>query len=208
MENQTVQSSLPEYQEPEKKKISTRVIKIVLGIFAIIVVIQLVMGARTLLAPIPEIPKLQPITGGKIGLIAAKTEYRVGEDIEVLIKVSTGGHTTDGTDLVLSYDPKVLSASSSAFFTKGTIYQEYPIIEHDFQEGVIRVSGVTSLQQEGFNGIGSLGTLKFRAQSPGQTVLTIEYRPNETQESNIVESRNAKDILDQAFNLNLRITEN
>ena len=96
--------------------------KLIFVILAVIILVEVVLAVRYLKqsAPPPP-PKLQPISGGRIVLIADKKDYKVGEVIVVSVRVSTGGQTTDGTDLILRFDPKVLEASNASV-TQGRIY--------------------------------------------------------------------------------------
>ena len=91
--------------------------RIIYPVFGIVVAVELILGAKTLLAPLPKPTKvnLQPIGGAYINMFSDKTVVKPGDTISVKIKVSTSGNLTSGTDLVLRFDPKVLTTSQTAF---------------------------------------------------------------------------------------------
>lgn len=180
--------------------------KIIFIILAVIILVEVILAVRYLgqSAPPPP-PKLQPISGGRIVLIADKKDYKAGENIVVSVRVSTGGQTTYGTDLVLRFDPKVLEASNAAV-TQGRIYSEYPMKSVDSKEGIVRISGINSAgKSSGFNGVGIFAAVNFKAASSGKTTLRIDFTPDLTSDSNILGAKDAKDILEEVFNLDLNI---
>ena len=180
--------------------------KIIFIILAVIIVVEVILAVRYLKqsAPLPPL-KLQPISGGRIVLTADKKDYKKGEVIVVSVRVSTGGQPTVGTDLVLRFDPKVLEASNAAV-TQGRIYSEYPMKSVDSKEGTVRVSGISSTgKKSGFNGVGIFATINFKAIGSGKTTLRIDFTPDLTSDSNVIGVKNAKDILEEVFNLDLNI---
>jgi hypothetical protein len=178
--------------------------KIIFLVLALVVLVEVIFAARSLKQnPPPPAPKVaKAISGGKIILASPKKEYSVGESVPVSIRVSTGGHPTDGTDVVLSFDSKVLSATSSAIIT-GKIYPDYPVarVEGD----TIRISGISSVNGEGFNGSGVFATINFKAKAAGRAGLVISFKPGSTTDSNIVESKSAKDDLEGVTNIDLTV---
>ncbi|MBI2601144.1 hypothetical protein HYW42_04265 [Candidatus Daviesbacteria bacterium] len=177
----------------------------VYAVLGLVLLVEIVLGIQQLIKPPPSLQPSQPISGGKIALVSSAKEYKLGDEVTVSVKVSTSGNPTYGVDLVVIYDPKVLEATSSSFFEKGTIYSEYPLASLDTQNGVIKVSGIASGNQKGFNGSGTLASLKFKAKSAGNTTLKVDYKKDATNESNIIESTEAKDILDKTYDLKLTV---
>lgn len=173
-----------------------RTIFIILGV---VIVLEIIFSIRMLTSPIStkKVAKIAPISGGQIILTTAQRNYALGETVPVTIRVSTGGHITDGTDVVLKYDPKILEAPKDNFFTKGTIYGDYPPINIDRAKGIVRLSGITILSKSGFNGVGVLGILNFKASAPGKVNLSLESKKGSTTDSNIIEGKTAQDILSQ-----------
>lgn len=202
--NPTVYTTGGAQFKPDKKWYQTW--RIIFPILVVVLVLELLYGLKTLLAPLPKSTKqsLQPISGAKISLISPKSSYKVGENVPISIRVFTSGHSTSGTDLVLKFNPKTLDATL-ADFTKGKIYDDYPQVTIDSQNGIIRASGVSSANKTGFNGIGEFGVVNFKAKSVGESALTIDFQPNLTSESNVVDSETIKDVLEKVYNLKVAI---
>lgn len=155
--------------------------------------------------------KLQvvPLGSGKITLQSPKQEFKVGDQVPVVIGLSTGGRTIVGVDLVLSYNPQVLDATSSSnitvFTSSGELFSEFPIISVDRQKGIAKVSAIASLGKIGFNGLGLLGTINFIAKSVGDADIKIDYSPNQTIDSNMLEYATGIDILGEVKSINVKI---
>jgi len=182
-----------------------RFIQAILPILIIVIVIELVLGAKTLLSPIPASGKIQGYKPAEISLISNKQSFKVGDDVAVAVRISTGGHSTVGTDLSLKYDPNILDASSPASFIRGQIYKDYPIISIDNSAGVVKISGIDSPGQSGFSGIGVMGELLFKAKKDGHTSVTIDYKKGDTTKTNIIEEKTANNIIETVYNLDLTI---
>lgn len=187
-------------------------VKIVFYILGLVVLLELIIGLKVLssskTAPTQSYQTPLPSASSplsRIDVLSSKKQYRVGEEIIVSINVDTAGKKTDGTDLVLNFDPKILEASSGAI-KKGSIYGEYPVAEVDSKYGVIKVSGVSKIGQDGFSGKGDLAILNFKAKAAGKTSLKIDFTAGRTTDSNIVETKTATDILGLVNNLDLTIT--
>lgn len=191
--------------KPNKKWYQTW--RIIYPILGAVVIVELILGLKTLLTPLPQPKqqKVQPISAARILLLSQKNNYKVGEIVPVTARVFTAGNFTVGTDLILQYDPKLLDASSSAF-TKGSIYTDYPMVKIDNETGVVIVSGVSSIANKGgYNGMGELGIVNFKAKAVGQTTLTVDFKPGSTDDSNVIESTSSRDILGSVYNLKLTI---
>lgn len=186
------------------KKILPRIVFVLLGM---VVVVEIILAAKVLSKPIPAVVTVQPVSGGKIALTSTKDQYKVGDELNILVKLNTGGHPTDGTDVIIKYDANFLDAQTSNFFTKGPIYQEYPLFDVDKASGTIKISGVVTSKDKGFNGVGTFANLKLKAISAGSTALKVDYKVNATTDSNIIESGTTKDILDSVQDLNLTINK-
>ncbi len=182
-----------------------RFIRAILPILVIVIVIELILGAKTLLSPIPAAGKIIGYGPGEISLISNQPNFKVGDEVAVAIRVSTGGHSTVGTDVLINYDPNYLSAPSRANFLRGQIYTDYPIIDVNNSTGVIKVSGIDSPGQPGFSGIGVLGELIFTARKSGQTTISLSYQKDATNKSNIIENKSAKNILENVYNTKVNI---
>lgn len=183
--------------------------RIIYPILGIVVVVELILGLKTLLDPLPQISKHQaqnllPTKGGEITLNSSQANFKVGEKVTVTINVSTGGYTIIGTDLVLRFNPKAME-TSSADFIRGKIYSEYPLISVDNKDGVVRVSAVATNADQGFNGIGELGVINFKTKAAGQVNIIVDFKKGSTTDSNIIRTKTSEDVLGSVTNLNLTI---
>lgn len=183
--------------------LSFRVIFLILGIVILVQIFMLVAALiQPALPPHPLNPQISNV--GKIELTASKGEFQVGETVSVSVLVSTGGRITEGTDLVLHFDPNVFEATPEGIL-KGQIYPDYPSLQLDGKQGIVWISGVAAINKVGYSGTGIFATINFKAKRPGQTKISIEFQKGSTKDSNIIEAQVAEDILEEVSNLELEI---
>lgn len=182
--------------------------KIILLLLGLTILIELILGIRLLFTPIPQSLAAQPISGGKVVLVADKTGYNVGEAVKVSIRVGTGGNNTNGADIVIKYDPQALEVDSNNGIEIGDLYTEYPVRKSDSKNGLIQISGISPADYTGFNGLGEFATLNLRAKSNSQSTLSVEYKPGATTDSNLINSTDSSDILAQVENLQITVDNN
>lgn len=119
----------------------------------------------------------------------------------VNIDLDTQGGQTDGTDVILIYDPTKLSVKTSDI-TNGKIYQDYPGNSVDAQSGKLSISGISSVS-EPFSGKGVFATVQFHVleNAPsGATLIRFDFDPNDktkTTDTNVVERGTIADLLSQ-----------
>lgn len=193
--------------KPNKKWFQTW--RIIYPILGIVVLVELVLGAKTLLTPLPQMPKSQgqkllPSKGAEIRLSSSKASYKIGEKVPVTVHVSTGGYTTIGTDLVLRFNPEILEVSTPSFI-RGKIYAEYPQANIDNKNGIIRVSGMATNINAGFNGVGELGVINFKSKAAGKASVVIDFKKGVTADSNILRTKTSEDVLRSVTNLNITV---
>lgn len=184
--------------------------RIIYPILGLIILIELILGIKTLFSPLPkssQTPKLYLNKGAKITLLSTKSNFKVGEKIPISIQVSTGGYATSGTDLIFHFDPKILEASPTAFI-RGKIYSDYPQSNIDSKVGVVRISGVVSSVKQTFNGNGELGVINFKAKAAGITTLKIDFIKSLTNDSNVFSVSDNKDVLGEVSNLEITVQNN
>lgn len=205
MDNQIFMNKQGDFLKPKKTPFILRPILI---IFGVVIFLEILLGIKSLLTPIKVVPKKTEVlilSGGTVTLSSSKTNYKIGEAVPVVIKISTGNHLTAGTDLVLKYDPLKLEASASSFIKGQTTYGEFPAININPTAGQVRVSGVAAVEKVGFNGNGDFGTLQFRAKQAGPTEVSLDFKPNLTNDSNMVEVGTNKDILENVNSVKINI---
>ncbi len=117
--------------------------------------------------------------------------------------IDTGSWTVSGADLIVKFDPKALEVTSKDL-TKGTIFDDYPLIAVDADKGIISISGVAS-SNSGFKGSGQFALLNLKTKLVGKTVLTADFKKDSTAYTNLVEVKTAKNILEQVDNLEINI---
>lgn len=184
--------------------------KIVLGVVVIVVAVELIWAGMTLLKASSS-PSLSPpqkeVGGARISLSSDQEVIKVGDELKVKISVDTGGENSDAVDVVLRFDPKLLVslATTSAFLTQGTAYQEFPQVSADSLLGIVRLSATIPPGIPGFSGKGLLGTLSFRAKEAGVTTLTLDYTKGMSDDSNIAAEGRSLDILEGVDNLKIKI---
>lgn len=184
--------------------------KIVLGVVVIVVGVELIWAGITLLkasSPPSSPPPQKEVGGGRISLSGDQKVVKVGDEVRVKIWVDTAGKSSDGVDVVLRFDPKLLAplATTSAFLTQGTAYQEFPQVSVNSLLGMVRLSATIPPGVPGFSGKGLLGTLSFRAKLAGVTALTLDYTEGMGDDSNIVAEGTSLDILEGVNNLKIKI---
>lgn len=188
--------------------------KIVFVVLGVVLFAEFIYAFRTLSSPmvIPTGPTATTpaVTIGKISLVAPKNNFNVGENVPVSVVLDTGGHSLNGVDLIVHYDPKLLDASAGGI-VRGLIFDDYPAISVSPDKGLITVSGIDNMSNT-FNsnnpiyGAGQFVVINLKAKAPGRTTLSIDFNgKGSTTDSNLVEAVTAKDILEKVDNLELTV---
>ncbi len=194
----TPTSKLPNFQP---KNLSSNFVFIILGF---IILVEIILGVRSFISPSRQTKTIFPISQSKIILDTGKQNFTTTETIPLKIRIITGGKYSDSTDLILQFDPSLLSVSASSI-TRGKIYTDYPVSDVDNTKGLIRISGISSPGKEGFNGIGEFATINFKAKKEGKSEIKVQFSPGSTTDSNIVESGVSHDMLSEVKNVTLNI---
>lgn len=182
--------------------------KIIFAILGIVILIEVIFVIRSLTSSVSPLPQVGSQIGvvsttAKISLNAANTSPRVGEVVPVVVVVDTGEKVVSGADLIIHFDPKTLEASGDAII-KGKIFDEYPLASVDAKNGLISISGVSSLNKS-FKGSGQFALINFKAKIPGKTSLTVDFKKGSTTASNLVDASTSQNVLDNVDNLELEI---
>lgn len=178
--------------------------KIVFIILGAVILVEIIYAIVTLRSPVSLPPEPTLPMEAAIILSSPKDQYKVGENVAVLVQVDTGSRATDGVDLLLNFDPKVLEASTGAI-AKGAIYPEYPQMKIDAKLGQIQISGISGLQGRSFTGKGTFAIINFKAKAAGDASLTVDFSPGKTDDSNVVEAISGNDILESVTDLTLTV---
>ncbi|MCL4366007.1 cohesin domain-containing protein [Patescibacteria group bacterium] len=186
--------------------------KIIFLLLGIILLAEIVYALKVLTfntpspAPVKSLAKntavLEKQTPGRVSLKASRVNLAPGEVIPISVMVDTGMYKINGADLIVRFDPKILEATSASL-VKGKIFDEYPLSSVENKNGLIVVSGVSSLGNN-FNGIGQFAIINVKAKAAGRASLTVDYKGKGiTTDSNLVEASTSKDILENVDNLEL-----
>lgn len=125
------------------------------------------------------------------------------------IKLNTGGHQTDGTDVLVNFDPAKIQG---IILKKGSLYPEYLYATINNSEGQIKIAAVASPTQS-YSGEGVYATFYYRvkADAPlGSSILKFDFDSNnktKTTDSNVVEKDTASDVLASVTDGNYTIGE-
>lgn len=178
--------------------------KIIFVILGAVLLIEVLYAITVLSSPSVPPPEPAPAKQASISLSSPLSEFRVKDAVPVTVTVDTGSHDTEGIDLVLKFDPKILEATAGAV-AKGAIYPEYPQVRIDNKLGTIQISGISGLQGKSFRGKGVFANINFRAKAKGASALTVNFTAGKTDDSNVVEALSGNDILESVLDLTLTV---
>ncbi len=194
------------YIEPEKIKKSFFGPKIIFIILGIIIIVEAIYAVKVLTSPasapyLPAVNTATPKNPGKISLITPKTNYSMGEEIPVSVMIDTGANTISGVDLIVRFDPQVLTAVSTGII-KGKIFDDYPLVAVDAGNGLVSVSGISNTDKT-FKGAGEFAVITMKAKKAGRTAIAIDFKKGTTTSSNLVDAATTNNVLDTVDNLEL-----
>ncbi len=181
-----------------QKYLVKRNIFIVLGM---VILAEVLWAGWSLVKPTPPSTVAVPVTSQtSISLSADKSQLRVRERILVTINVASA-KKVDGVDLIITYDPKLLTAQPTVL---GTIFSDYPQNKVDATLGRVSVSGITT-QQGGVIPEGQFAAVTFVAKAVGLTKVSLDFTPGKTGDTNVTETGTGADILEKVNQLEINI---
>jgi len=132
-------------------------------------------------------------TSAKLSFSQPPAIVYVGDEFKLDIYVSSGNRQTTGTDVVIAYDPKILSLTK---ISPGTSYPNYPLNLQDIDNfhGRARISGTIN-QDSPVIAKGVFAKVFFKAKKQGTTKIGFHWQPGQTDESNIVPFGGGVDLL-------------
>ena len=145
-----------------------------------------------------------------LGLTPSTGNYARGCIIGLKINLDTQGAQTDGTDVILIYDPAQLSLQTSDIIN-GSIYQDYPGNSVDQAGGKVSISGISSVSTP-FSGNGTFATVNFHVSpaASGVTQIKFDFDPNDktkTVDTNVVERTTINELLNSVTDGTYTITQ-
>lgn len=196
-----------------KQFLTIRNIFIVAGI---VVLIEVIWSVWVLTKPSPlgvpivenPISKNTQVVESKIttlSLLPDKASLKKGEKLSVNINASSIVNSI-GVDLVISYDPKLLTVSTTKAgpVKTGTIFKDYPLNRLDDKNGKITISGITDVK-DGVLAEGLFGSIDFVAKASGKAMISLDFTPGNTADSNITDVKTGKDVLQKVENTQIEI---
>ncbi len=179
--------------------------KLIFIILGVILVMELIMGLRSLTnsstgSPLPTSRTLPQ--KGTIILTTDKTQVKLGDTVTIKVEVNSPVGS-DGVDVVTKFDSTLLSANDSDI-QPGTIFPLYPLAKVD-PAGFLRISGIATPGGARFSGKGTFATVNFKALKPGKALISVVFTPGRTTDSNIVSSVDGKQLLEGVGNLEVTV---
>lgn len=165
-----------------------------------IVLGELIWGLGYLSRPLPFVSKIlpKPRAQATLALSPSLGGVKAGETFTVEIKLEAASNVaTDGVDVVLTFDQEKLEAVQ---VQEGNFYSQVALNSVDNQEGVIKFSALTSLDQEPVKGGGTVATITFKALKTGTAQASFDFTPASTKDSNVAQPGTPGDILQKVIN--------
>ena len=185
--------------------------KNILILLGAVVVAELLWAGWTISQTNKQINQTPPAVStpisSQIGLSSDKTAVKEGEQFTVSANILSD-QATDGVDLIINYDPKLISVvqvgETNAPVILGSLYNDYPINTLDSKAGKITVSGI-STQTDGIKPNGLFGSIIFKAESSGQALISLDFEAGSTVDTNIIEKGTGEDNLEKVNSLEINI---
>lgn len=145
-----------------------------------------------------------PASKPSFSLNPKEGSFRVGEEFRVDIVLDTSGRKVAAGDAILHFDPQKLSVLDSMATISGVQIVPGALFSHHpgnlvTDTGRIALSGLSEID-EFYRGQGVFGTITFRAEATGSALVTFEFQPGETSDSNLADYETANDVLGQVTN--------
>lgn len=147
----------------------------------------------------------QPIGKGATLALLSASEVKVGEKLQVDIKIATFGRSVKNITMVIKYDPLMVDVSSNNFFVNGKVFSVNPVISRNDLTGVVTITGQTGSPQAGYSGVGMLGKMQFNTKKIGNTKVSIDDKSENG--SKIIDYFDGKNILGEVYNVDLNIKQ-
>jgi hypothetical protein len=171
--------------------------RFLLGLVAVLVLGEIIWAGYTLTRPVTKdevhsqtaVSAPEAETSKASFLLLSTNTATVGQNIEVDLDLESNARI-NGVDVLIKYDPDSLELVNP----KAPLQT---LVE-------ITISAISNPNEEGVDK-GTLGTLSFKTKKSGSTTVSVIYEPNSSKESNVIETKSGRDILNSVTNLNLNI---
>lgn len=122
--------------------------------------------------------------------------FSSGSSYQVGIIVNSAERSLDGADIIIRFDPTKVQVEGTKI-TTGNLFEDYIVNSVDNVRGQIKVGAVTFTSKPV---AGLLGTFRFTPLAKGVVEFTFDFAPGATTETNLAESKTARDILGKVEN--------
>lgn len=186
--------------------------KIIMLLAGLLILGEVVWAAFALTRPpqdqvFPAITSSPPSASGATLAVTGPSSVKAGDTFTVTLSLYSP-KTVDGADLIVRYDPKKLSiitGDAKNAVTTSSVFALYPQNTADTISGKVNLTGLISPGSQGVSGNKDIGTITFKALSSGSTDLTLDFQPSSDKDSNVVDSKTGRDILEKVNNLKVNI---
>lgn len=149
-----------------------------------------------------EIAPIEDQVSNVISISTDKTSLGVGESTDVKIFFRAPGKKIFGSDIILLYDPAVLSTTSEDI-VEGGFFSSYPRKTVDIENGIIKVSAYKTDGNIATEAETELVSIKFTALNKGIAPLDLSFAKGQTNSTTIVEALSSQNILEKVEGLKL-----
>ena len=195
---------------PQKWCKSRRTLLFVIGVF---ILAEVIWSIYTLTRPVvlPGDPITQaenavvpsdPAPAASVDLKGPLTA-KVGTEFEVILDINSSS-SVEGVDLLIKYDPAFFEVKNSLTPIKtGVLFPTYPVNSND-PTGLITLSGISPTEVS-LAGENEVGVITFIAKKAGKNTISVDYVPDSSKDSNVIESKSGRDILNKVTPLEIVI---
>lgn len=167
--------------------------KLIFSLLGTLLTVELAGSVYYLSRPLP-LPQAEGFAwqGAALSIVPAEGTIPVGDSVFVKINLDTDSLATDGTRVVLRFDPQKIQVEE---VNPGTIYSTFPVQEINNEEGRVVLSGIIAPNETPFQGSSTFATLKLKGVNTGNAALNFEFVPGVTTDSNVALHGKGEDIL-------------
>jgi hypothetical protein len=143
-----------------------------------------------------------PALAATLSLVPSKGSFNRGCDFSLKVNIDTQGADTDGSDVILLYNPGKFSATS---IDNGSLYADFPGNNIDNNSGKVSIYALAPTNK-GFSGKGVLATVNFTVTataSAGPATVNFDFDPKNptiTTDSNVIQRSSLQDVLTSVTN--------
>lgn len=175
-------------------------------VLILLVIIEIVLGwnflakRRSSLPVQVEVMPVVKLLVPKMFFSFSSSTLKVNKESEIKIMIETGGKLITGADVVIKYDPDLLTIKK---IVPGKLFPYYPILKIKKDKGQVEITGtIVSPEQQSFDGVGELASLSVVPLKEGEISLSFDFTSGKTNDSNLAEKGTGKDVLKEVETVN------